>query len=292
VFEIGNEPNLYPYMAPKLYAWSYFNYRAAILAEARSRGLADKVRIMPAGLWTWQGAPRALTNLVTAKFGPHAADAMVWYTQFLVWLGNMALDPELISADEPVHTGQDALLRAAPLVDIANIHFYPWVAEGHCLDPALSPGEIVTRDLESLERFARFASRYSSTREVWLTELGNINPLDDRAVADTLMPELLRGLERLNRRGSRITRWYWFKATGDDRKFKMIPNIEQLEFAEQHLVAAIAFALQVSAEDAKGCLAILKRWRITTPAQGLYDEHGNLRRMGKLYLQRAGVRRR
>jgi len=69
-FEVGNEPNIYPYIPPDLYAWYYLKWRNIILdkvAQINSgRSSSEQItpNIMPGGLWIFDGMPEALLDIL------------------------------------------------------------------------------------------------------------------------------------------------------------------------------------------------------------------------------------
>lgn len=70
--EVANEPNMYPAMPPRLYAWYYLKYRqytlgvlSTINAQRRAVGKQNaKVSMMPAGLWMMDGFPSSIRSVI------------------------------------------------------------------------------------------------------------------------------------------------------------------------------------------------------------------------------------
>lgn len=70
--EVANEPNVFPVIPPRLYAWYYLKYRQHVLNQlnsinsvrANSGKPAATVKIMPAGLWIFDGFPASVKSFL------------------------------------------------------------------------------------------------------------------------------------------------------------------------------------------------------------------------------------
>lgn len=107
--EVANEPNAFPYIPADLYAWYYARWwglvkgqMASINSSRQAAGkAAAALKMMPAGLWTWEGMPAAMLQAIDkgffAKVNGIQLDARVetstpaYYNNFLASFGSLAL---------------------------------------------------------------------------------------------------------------------------------------------------------------------------------------------------------
>jgi hypothetical protein len=293
VFEVANEPNLYPYASPALYAWYYYRWHRLVTARAQAMGIADRVRLMPAGLWITKGPPSSVLQILQAVLEGAAADAELYYRQFLVALGRLhAATPDLSNClamppFRPIPEA-DAMNIAARFIDIGNLHVYPWVQDTTSL-PAPNLAGRFARHFQALDSFARFAAAYSRAKKVWLTEAGNINPFSMTEMVGSFMTPFLAGLESLARDASApIAHWYWFKAVGEDAKFGLLGKLGAYVDAAAKVPGPVANALGLG--KVRELAVSLSALRRQVPLQGLTDNNGQMREFGAVYLRRAGVR--
>ena len=281
VFEIGNEPNVYPYMPPDLYADYYLRWRQEILKAValvnRDRPPAQQIRaqFMPAGLWVFEGLPPVILKALRVRVvvGPLVlwpgltTDTRRYYGEFTKALGH-----------EP-----------AAYVDVGNVHFYPYVHR----HGAFGEGNLEAH-LRALADLAAFVAEHSSTGRVWMTEMGNINPCDDRRTAKEVMAPMVTAL--LKDRVPQLERWYWFMASGDDSKFDALDLLRGgiratyrramwsvSLFNAIPLVPDVRLSAKLTETELDILDELLVDYRAQTPVQGLTDRSGNLREIGRCY---------
>ncbi|MFA5204264.1 MAG: hypothetical protein WC708_07655 [Lentisphaeria bacterium] len=282
-FEIANEPNAYPYMSPELYAWYYGEWRRCILAAAARHGTAGKVRLMPGGLWVWEVSAAPGVAVLRRFAAPEAVSTELYYRRFLRALGER-------TAPEGAALGEAELQRrGGALVDLGNLHFYPWVYA----DAASATGEPVAthlrRHCRRLGALSQWVAAHATSRQVWLTEAGNINPLSDDELARDFMTPFLDGLDRLGAPGNPagITRWHWFKAAGEDSKFKAFQEVRPYLPVLRALVWPAALVLGLDPRDLRCSLGIVECWARQNPSQGLRSRDGQPRKIEPFYLERS-----
>lgn len=319
VFEVGNEPNLHPAMAPEMYGWYAKMYAdairdaASVINQNRAQNAPEiEVKIMSGGLWVMDGMPdylvEALNRGVRISFGSLSIPIPIgikmcrigrswWKVRF-----PCGIDYKDIEMTEGMDIKSSFYTEVLPYwkkvigaagvgtFDVANLHFYPYISDGSQLD--------MPRHLETLRSLASEMSLGARTGEVWLTEIGNINPYSDSEAAKMVMSPMLTGLRAGNVKP--ISRWYWFKNDGSDKKFDIIPSLSvlgggawsvifgMLDFAVTTLTAGLIDVKEpdMAVDQRARLLDFVGRLRDHKPAQGLYDKvDGNqtLTELGKTY---------
>jgi hypothetical protein len=292
VFEVANEPNLYPYLSPRLYAWYYDRWHRLLVARAAAHGVSDRLRVMPAGLWLTRGLPASVLSVLRLAIAPPAADARDYYVRFLVALGEARAGRSGAFACESKPSFAriptlKAIAYAAGAIDIANLHFYPWTHEGTSL-PAPTVAQRFAAHLADLASFATLAATHSRTHRVWLTEAGNINPLPPEAMTASFVAPMCDGLEALSvPKGGVIERWYWFKAIGEDPKFSLLNKVGGVADVIASLPRSLMAALGLG--RVRELATALVQMRQQNPPQGLLGNDGKVREFGAYYLRRAGA---
>ena len=138
VFEIANEPNLFPYMSPVLYAYHYIRWWEYIKKHA------PNAVIMNGGLFIADTLPDSIKKSMR-YFGIPYMTTINYYLEFIDIINKISY-------------------KYIP--KILNLHFYPYVHTGG--DSSI---ENHVKHLQSI--INRLGGYYG---EVWLTEFGNINP--------------------------------------------------------------------------------------------------------------------
>lgn len=222
VFEIANEPNVYPYMTPETYAWYYAQWVDEI---KKVRG--DAI-ILNGGIFCFQGLPRFIrTNLSFAGINqnPDINSEIDYFKNFIAYL--KLLKPTNWAEYRP---------------DILNLHFYPYIdimadndpffsAGGYGGNTGFIPWTLMPRFV-ALNSMIGEGNKFTKRQEVWLTELGNINPIPETH-ARILMSSIFNALEGVDDLKSshplfsRITRWYYFMASGNDPKYDAITKYDR-----------------------------------------------------------------
>ena len=298
LFEVANEPNAYPYMSPELYAWYYLEWRRRIFAVAAKHGIADRVRLMPGGLWLWEVAPAPAVAVLGRFLPPEAVSATLYYQRFLLALGKQARATDQPAVPCPAvprpppgtpPSVDELQRRGGELVDLGNLHFYPWLYADSASRTSESPETHFRRQFQRLATLSRWVAGHCTSHQVWLTETGNLNPLSDEELAQRFMTPMLDGLERLGARtgGAGITRWHWFKAAGEDSKFQSFQDVKPYFPVLNALAWPAAMLVGVDPRDLKTTLGIVACLERQNPAQGLRYPDGRPRRIEAIYLRRS-----
>lgn len=208
VFEIANEPNVFPYISPDQYAWYYLKWHAEI------KKVAPDALVMPGGLWIFEGLPNDVLN-------------KLHYVEIKMVNTRNYLETFLSSLES--RSGKPS----RDLVDIGNLHFYPYVGTQRSY-------ETIEQHFQNLASLAGFLGGKVSTGKVWLTEMGNISPLSP-LVTSAFMEITMTKLVALSDQQKVIERWYWFEGAGEDSKLdflgdKWIKNPITLAFARSYAV--------------------------------------------------------
>lgn len=350
VFEIGNEPNAFPAMAPDTYAWYFMRWRKAILDEMKVINMARKAanqaelqaKFMPAGLWIFEGSPEYLTRVldrgvdasilgVTFKTRIYA-DTWKYYQDFLnalktpfrafcnrtneyLWqkngasvnrecgdydLDNVSIrwkyrtitnevsESEICCGNEYFAeiSGWDVLKTPADIIDIGNLHFYPYLGRNAAMT--------LPSQLAFLKDLTALASENSRSKEVWYTEMGNFNPFNDVKATNSVSMPVLSYLRANNI--PQATRWYWYQARGEDHKWENIPdNITPTEMAFKmggsylliqslNQVPGISLQTGLTPSDIGPMSALYGDYQAQKPFQGLLSEDATqIRQLGKAY---------
>jgi hypothetical protein len=261
-FEVGgNEPNLFPYIPPKVFAKYYLTLRKIILEELSpikwqmipvySRALDAHVMIqpiweadlMPAGLWVTSSRALDRRGVIYGLFETglnafripknHVLDAGSYYDEFVAALrsaDNLSLNGGRY-AQQPVGRGGYIKVYQPPalssLVNTGNIHFYPaYNDEGvtpNFTDLAqISPP--VSQEYAKLDAMVARVTQNTSSGKVMLTEFGNATVFHVTNPAADLrltVDAMSRLIDHL-KADPRIRAWYYFQSNQDDSKLRPV----------------------------------------------------------------------
>lgn len=322
VFEVGNEPNMHPVMSPELYGWYLKMYADTIrqaaltINKVRPRDTPElEVRIMSAGLWIFDGLPsyiiKGLDQGFHVSFGAIGVQIPVsikicsigrswWRFKFPCGIGYKAVQltegtdiKSKFYTDILPYWQNFVAVAGEDTIDIGNLHFYPYLDVDSQYD--------MQQLLETLRSLSAEVSRSTRSHEVWLTEIGNINPYSAEEAAQKVMSPMLAGLK--DRSFRNVTRWYWFENAGNDKKFRLIPGwisdselkggvwaavFGMLEYALVGLTAGLVIIKEpdLSVVEVAKALAFLGRLKEHSPAQGLFAMEGtnqSLTKLGAVY---------
>lgn len=299
VLEIGNEPNVHPVIDPATYGWYFKLYsdaaRAAAIQVGKERGTKVDLKLMSAGLWIFDGMPsyfiEALSQGIEVSFGRINFPKFTIPTgfKFCGWgpfkypCGLRTLDIDRtagvdikfkVYTDARGYFNAFATAAGPQSVDIAGLHFYPYIAR----NSAFGEGNMQPH-IDALNSLASHAASLVNSHEVWLTEIGNFNPFTiDNTITKVASP-LLSALK--NQSATPITRWYWFENAGNDKKIAMIPKLDGTTVALAILgIQSLDIALGPLATIEKPKLDKVKTDSIVrlvtdytthSPQQGLYN---------------------
>jgi hypothetical protein len=322
VLEIGNEPNVHPAMDPDTYGWYFKLYsdaaRAAAIQVGKEKGgMKVDLKLMSAGLWIFDGMPsyivKALSQGVVVALGrisipiPSIPTGIKFCGVWIKWpCGLRMKDIDLtpgVDFKSKVYTDArgylDAFIKAAGAqnVDIAGLHFYPYIAR----DAAFGRLQMQPH-IDALNSFAAHAASVVQAHEVWLTEVGNFNPLKIDETVPMLASPMLCALKTHS--DPSIKRWYWFKNAGNDKKINMIPKINPFASALavlglQHLDIALG-PLDILSKpdfgelDSSSIVQLINNYHDNPPQQGLYNntqfmDRDHLSPLGTIYYNFATI---
>jgi hypothetical protein len=212
-WEVANEPNIFPYISPEKYAAYYEKFYRYI------KSIDPTAKILNGGLFTSeliQGPDAIFLNLIEKNYGfsfsGYGFESVIlgivtkygtleWYSRFIASL------PSDVS------------------VDVANIHLYPAA-------PVFNPIGSVMNEIDwpliktNIDFTARSIQEWGRAREVWVTEVGNIDDQRSEAFAADLTGFLS---DYLVRNGAGITKWFWFRSAPEFNYYGFAPSTELFE---------------------------------------------------------------
>jgi hypothetical protein len=212
-WEVANEPNIFPYITPEKYAAYYEKFYRYI------KSIDPTAKILNGGLFTSeliQGPDSLFLNLIEKNYGfsfsGYGFESVIlgivtkygtleWYSRFIASL------PSDVS------------------VDVANIHLYPAA-------PVFNPIGTVMNEIDwplikmNIDFTARSIQEWGRAREVWVTEVGNIDDQRSEAFAAELTGFLS---DYLVRNGAGITKWFWFRSAPEFNYYGFAPSTELFE---------------------------------------------------------------
>ena len=215
-FEVGNEPNIFPYISPEMYAWYYQEWHQIISQTVEKWNQESsstlEAKIMPGGI--------IISHVVAPEMRKILSRGIVFKYK----------DVDLV-ADGNMNTIEywDIFIKtlgekASHLINIVNLHTYPILTKEYSVEDSLKELSKVSHHiLKTLDNNGK-------TKEIWLTEIGNLNPHTMEETINGFAKPILNFLK--DRKVPAITRWYWYKGRGVDPKLKVIPPIYILKTAK------------------------------------------------------------
>jgi hypothetical protein len=195
-WEVGNEPNWFPLMRPEQYAALYTNYYHLI------KSLDPTAQCLVGGLFLKEALdnPSEIVSLLIPDlFGFFREELTKFITGGLFETSTVAWF-EAFAAALPEDVN----------VDVGNFHLYPMKSAV----PGFQLGEVAPH----IEALAGSFTGHGIA-EIWLTEFGNIDWRRSQQDVASLCWQLSNYLKS-NTAG--ITRWYWSRSVGYDRRFDAI----------------------------------------------------------------------
>lgn len=216
VWEIGNEPNLFPAITPAEYAAIFAAYRTVIKAEDPEAVVAMGALFMPEPCEDLKAklgeelAARMRTELETAGYYNTLNDLGL-FTTLVNDVKNTLLSRMLaLPGKEYLRQVLDA---TAARPDLVTLHAYPYDDRAPFLDSA-ALGNLFDTTLAGIRDML---AEKSATAPLWITEFGNIEQgLEEDAVAarSSLMIDAFM-------KGDAAARWFHYKSTGSDEQFAL-----------------------------------------------------------------------
>jgi hypothetical protein len=223
VWEIGNEPNLFPAISPARYAEVYARYHRFIKREDPSARVAigpffvreTGMDLVPLLRETLAAQLELRVRAQLTDVSTSVADVLAALVHADLW----ATVSSRILATGTVHYLDSVLAALDPSIrpDVVSLHVYPFDDRA----PAQTQAD-VKRVLDSLALAiqGRLQAR-GATPPVWITEFGNIDPAlgEDQAAAKA------SGLIDVFEANSRFGMWFYYKGTGFDMQLAGLPGI-------------------------------------------------------------------
>lgn len=300
--EVANEPNLFPYIPPRLYARYYLQWENQvryIVQKMRGEGIDFSVRMMPGGIGDVSGLPLGLQKMAKASSrfnvsvlgltfvdlrAPAYEDQYGYYSQFL---------DEISKTKAP-----------ASAIDVANLHFYPHALKcdespsftaSYCSQERLSYSQPrMNVILSEYQRVLDLAVANSSTKTAVVSEFGSILPYSNRENLEGVAKPIVKWMAS----NPSILWWNWFKAGGYDSKLDMLINadlalakngvmlIGKLPTSLNWTQTGIAFSHDQAGLEAS--LGYFASWKSLAKVKGVHQSlanaDGTLNELGRWYL--------
>jgi len=231
VFEVGNEPNLFPYISPGLYGWYYDQWVEKI------ERLWPSAKIMNGGFFCTSLLPKKIRKKLRL-LGVRETDEQYWFAEF-----------RAASIETPF---------------ALNLHVYPTT--------------------DSLPHVARAMHGFPGVQRVWLTEWGNINPLNMR---DTVKFIKDLSLALQTKTNTLVDRMYYFQARHSERHFQIFHELRR-RFGSELWWRRVTELYKFLFRRKSSWMRMVIDYISNPPIQSLEDRDGNLNEIGKLFKKLAG----
>lgn len=215
VWEIGNEPNLFPAILPADYAAIYARYHRFIKREDPAAQVAiGPVFVREVALDLLPRLHETLSlGLAQRGLQPgtplfDSVDADLWKT-----VSSRTLNVGTVDYFAQTLAALDSTIRP----DAASLHVYPYEDRAPVLNDAARK-HILDSLADTLS--ARMLKR-GITAPLWVTEFGNVNPAlnDEQAAAQA------SALIDVFSANAKFQRWFYYKGTGIDQQLAGLPGI-------------------------------------------------------------------
>lgn len=216
VWEIGNEPNLFPAITPVEYATIFENFNRIIKAEdPGAKVMMGSVFIPEPAVDLKARLKEELETKMRAELQAaglyNAVNAAGYFDNLVDDMSNTLLSRMLaLSTREFL---RQVLVATASRPDIVSLHVYPFDDRAPTLDSAGLRG-ILDTTFSGVK--AELAGQGSSAR-LWITEFGNIEQGRTEGEVATRTSELVSTF----RAQDAVDRWFHYKSTGSDEQFAL-----------------------------------------------------------------------
>lgn len=256
IFEIANEPNLYPYIPSKLYAIYYrqwvreiFNAMVAI-NKTRSESAWLIPKFVPGGLFISDGMPEAVKSVLTGfirsavfEIGMGHVSAETYHQSFASHLdGFSAVANDGWKKYDAVSQGSDVPYLMAytmgftynfsckdldpckyywhprNFIAYANLHFYPYTASESTMPD-------INQHLNNLDRVINLVVEGTEYSKAMFTEVGNLNPYSPMETSWKIVAPMTSYLKA----NPKVSNFFWFKSQGYDTKFDGLNNASKVK---------------------------------------------------------------
>jgi hypothetical protein len=213
LWEIGNEPNLFPSLAPAEYGALFSRYYRVLKNEDPSAQVAlGPFFLRESGEDILPRMREALTEKLVAKGLGAPGQPLFDSVRNDLW---NTLSGRVLSMSTPAYVEQClAVLDTSVRPDAVTLHVYPFDDRS----PARLPGELADTLKSALDALdAAMASR-SASPAYWITEFGNLVPGLTEAQVTAQASEAIDAFAS----EPRVRRWLLYKPTGADEQFVLI----------------------------------------------------------------------
>jgi len=284
LFEIANEPNLFPYIPPKLYAQYYRLWVKEIFTAMhsinRTRNEADWLipKFMLGGLFISDGLPQIVTSVLDAyirtpifEVGVSHMSAEAYQEKVAYYLAQFSelSNPGWEKYDATTDTSRNSSYIAIvmgftsniscsypqPCIDYwhprnfisyPNLHFYPYTAYGSAYSG-------MNQHLSNLDRIMDRLIQGSEYPKVMLTEVGNLNPYSSMAAASNIVAPMTEFLKS----NTKVQKVFWFQAIGSDSKYDILNSVKDIKILSDFVPGFVS-----------------QNFNGLVPAQGLFEADG------------------
>ncbi len=213
VWEIGNEPNLFPAITPAEYGAIFTAYRRIIKNEDAAAMVAMGSLFLPEpaeDLKSRMGDE--LDARIRAELIAAAAPLSASSTNSLIADVKNTLFARILALPAKEYLRQ-ALLAASTRPDIASLHVYPYDDRAPFLD---STGQRNVLDT-TFAGVAAMLSANGGALPLWITEFGNI----EQGLAEDQVAVRTRRMVAAFRGNAQVAMWFHYKSTGTDEQFAL-----------------------------------------------------------------------
>ncbi len=219
VWEIGNEPNLFPAITPGEYAAIFANYRRVIKAEDPSAKVAMGSIFLPEPCDDLKAKlgeeleSKMRTELQTAGYY-NTLNASGVFPNLVNDVKNTMLSRMLALPGREYLRQVLAATTARP--DIVTLHAYPYDDRAPFQDSAALHGIIDT----TVAGITAMLAANGASAPLWITEFGNIEQNLDEAHVAARTRQLIGAFAS----DSAIAMWFHYKSTGNDDQFALFSS--------------------------------------------------------------------
>lgn len=223
IIEIANEPNLFPYIPPVLYAKYYVDWVHAIkddLAEyQKDHYLPDfDLKFMPGGLADVSSMAKPIKELLSNGI---AFNILGWELGFSQETNDITYYKKFLQSVDAYEKAKYNGTGAMDIIDYGNVHLYP-MARLEFVNPDGSIDSVTVEDLASdYNEKMNLLATHSKSGQIIISEYGNITPYSESKVTEQVMKPLVNYISTR----SDVKSAYWFLASGVDDKYSNMSSL-------------------------------------------------------------------
>jgi hypothetical protein len=216
VWEIGNEPNLFPAITPAEYAAIFANYRRIIKAEDPSATVALGSLFLPEPAEDLKArVGDELNTRIRAEIQSSGVPLSSSSITSLVADVKNTLFARILALPGREYLRQ-VLAATAARPDIVSLHAYPFDDRAPFLDSAAQRRVIDT----TVAGIDAMLAAESAASPLWITEFGNI----EQGLSEEQVALRTRRLVAAFRGNASVAMWFHYKSTGSDEQFALFSS--------------------------------------------------------------------